>query len=612
MPGIFGILNRSKNRPSENFSESMYHQLEHGAGWFGGKCLQHKSGFHGLVDFRSRLEGNYAFSSDRKSLVVYGEIYSSGDLKIFDGNKAKTLLSLYEKDGLDFLDYLNGSFALSIYDEEKGKATIATDRYGSKNLFYVVNSDTILFSSEIKGILKESSVEPKLNPEAIGEFFTFSYLLGNKTFFKGIELIPPASTLIYDFIENKIHVKTYWDFEFNLNKWPKNLEAYLEEFDHLMEVAVERRMADKEKLGVFLSGGLDSRLIVGFAKIVADRTNKELISYTFGSKGGWQQKIAMEVANKLEIENKFYEIPSDSIAKYAEEVVHKGDGHIRIRDAHFISLLDKLRTEIDTVLVGFFCDTVFGAHLWTGLLQFSNKSELINSLFNRFRIKQIAEHVSQIFAESFAESLEENVMKEFIKSVREIALSHYEDIAHYWDLRQRGRRYILPISSHIDWYLNARDPFLDNEVVNFAMNLPLELKFEKRFIHKALRYSFPVLAQIPQDNTGVPPDTRGLSLLFSRIKRFVEKQSKNLVQKTSFGKVLFKPKDYRGYDYWLRTGSKRYVENLLLRGNYQNVFNQKYVEKILKEHMTCRGNHDLLICDILNIGLLLSEIRKNP
>lgn len=138
------------------------------------------------------------------------------------------------------------------------------------------------------------------------------------------------------------------------------------------------------------------------------------------------------------------------------------------------------------------------------------------------------------------------------------------------------------------------------------MNLPYELKFEKRFIHKALRYLFPHIANIPHKKSGAPPDTK--ILLFYRVTAFAKKQLKESLQKASFGRVLFVPKDSRAYDYWLRTGSRKYVENTLLRAN-QRIFDQANIGKILKEHMTCQRNHDQLICDILNLELLL---RKFP
>ncbi|MCK4821574.1 asparagine synthase, partial [bacterium] len=379
--------------------------------------------------------------------------------------------------------------------------------------------------------------------------------------------------------------------------------------DYLMEKAVKARMEDKDKIGIFLSGGLDSRLIAAFAKRIADHTNKELISFTFGTKGGWQEKIAKQVAEKLEIENRFFEVPSDSIAKYAEEIVYKGDGQIRIRDAHFISGLDKVKKEVDTVLVGFFCSELFGDLLSEDVLNIFSKEEFLNYLFDSYKIAQNTKHLPEIFSEFFLTDFEnfERKVRENFSDIINLSLKSYADVADYWELRQRDRRYILPLSNYMGWYLDARLPYLDNKVVDFAVNLPLDLRFKKRFIHKALKSLFPDLAKIHYEDTGALPDTTGLPLLFSSMKRFAYRQLKRRIERASLGKILFIPEDYRAYNYWLRTGSKRYVEEVLLQGLCEDVFSREYVIKILKEHMQCKKNHDQLICDMLNLQLLLNK-----
>jgi len=477
MAGIFGGVNLTENKPPEYLATEMSSRLGHGEDWFRAKCLCHPPGFHGVVDFKSRLESSWALSNGK-------------------------MLSLYEEGGLNFTKHLNGSFVTSIYDEDKRKIIVVNDRYGSKNLFYTISKDGLFYSSEIKAILAQPSIKPKLTPEAVAEFFTFSYLLGNKTFFQAIELLPPASILSYDCKQGIIQIENYWDFEFHQNREPKALEIYLAEFDSVMEKAVEIRMTDKDKMGIFLSGGLDSRLMAGFAKRVADKKGKELVSFTFGTKKGWQEKIARQVADRLGIENEFYEIPADMVANYAEEVVYKGDGQIRVRDAHFISLLSKVRTQVDTVLVGLFCSELFGEHFPQGILGVPSKEELADYLFNRERYEQVAQHIPKMFSTELPIDLEK-VRVNFIDTVMEIPFDSPGEIANYWELRQRDRRYIIPLSNYMSWYLDTRLPYSDNEVVDFALRLPLELRFKKAFIHKALRNIFPNLACIHWEKSGV-------------------------------------------------------------------------------------------------------------
>jgi len=609
MPGIFGCKSRGRSKLPRGLVEDMEESMKHES-WYQSSIFYRGSSFLGVVGLDTVFKNDQLIEERNGNIcVVIGNVYNKREL---GHTTADIFLSLYKcaraHSILDYMRQLNGSFAFAIYDENKGKMIIGNDRYGSKNVFYAINSDRLTFSSEIKSILKDPAINPKLDVDAVGEFFTFSYLLGNKTFFEGIEVLPPASILSYDSDRDRVQIRQYWDFEFYQRRKPrKSLDYYLKRFDELMERSVERRTKDKDKIGVFLSGGLDSRLITGFAQRIADRTNKELISFTFGTKGGWQEKIARQVADKLGIENRFYEIPPDFIATYADEIVYKGDGHIRIRDAHFISLLSALRSEIDTVLVGLFGSELFGEVLSQDILGVSNRSEVIIYLFDRYEVKQNTEHVPEIFSENFRNDLRGKVKKNFMETVKEIPLHSYDEIADYWELRQRDRRYVIPLSNYMGWYLDTRLPYLDNEVVEFAINLPLELRIEKKFIHKASKRLFPSLAEIPWEKSGVPPDTKGLSLLLSRLRRSAGREMKRFIARVSGGNILFQPVDYRGYGYWLRTGSRRYVEDLLLRDSGWGIFDRECVKKIVNEHMNGKSNHDQLICDIINIALLVNN-----
>lgn len=604
MPGIYGIWNLSGDKPLGYLASVMSNRMEHGEDWFRAECLNYSLGFHGVVDFKSRLVKDFIGLQD-KGVVIYGDVYSWGDLELSIQHQAENTLSLYEKNGCDFLKRLNGSFVISLYDEEKNKLFIASDRYGSKNLFYIIDSSRLIYSSEIKAILAEPSINFRLNPEAVAEIFTFMYMLGNKTLFDGINLLPPASILTYDFKRRNIQVETYWDLEFHHDKEPQKLETCLKEFDSLMEKAVERRISGKNKIGLFLSGGVDSRLMAGFTQRVADKEGKELISFTFGTKGGRQEKIGRQVADRLGIDNKFYEIPADMVAKYAEEVVYKGDGQIPIRDATFISSLDKVKSECEYVMVGAGCDTFFGAHLPEGILRISSKDELAGYLFNKYMVRQIAAHMPAIFSVELPIYLKERVKENFTNTIKEIPFNSCDDIAHYWDIRQRARRYILPLPNYIEWYINVTDPFLDNEVIDFALNLPLELKFNKKFIYLACESIFPRLADIPLEHTGVSiRSATGRFQMLPKVRQFALAEAKRAIEKISFAKILFRPIDYRGYAYWLRTGSKKYVEDALLSVVNEKIFDQRRVRDVVEEHMSGKKNHDILICAILTIQLL--------
>jgi len=148
---------------------------------------------------------------------------------------------------------------------------------------------------------------------------------------------------------------------------------------------------------------------------------------------------------------------------------------------------------------------------------------------------------------------------------------------------------------------------LDNDLVEFfAFRLPFYLRLNERFLQKALDYCFPSLSDIPWEHTGVPPNSHPLKVFVGKAMRFAKDKIGMTVERLSKGGVILAPCDYRGYDKWLRTGSKAYALEILLdpRTLRRGFFRQCYIQKILEEHINYKENHDQLICDLINLELL--------
>jgi asparagine synthase (glutamine-hydrolysing) len=596
MPGILGYFG---NEEFDNLANDMKTLLSHKKTWFDEIIFSHPLGFHGISDFKSNLD-SCAKNLEERSIVVYGNIYSYKN-KSIGGDKAEELLDFYKKDGIDFIKYLNGSFIFSIYDN--GKIFLANDKLGSKNLFYNANNDELLYSSEIKGILTSDSIKPILNNYAVSEFLTFTYLLENRTFFKDITLLPAGSVLVFD--DNKLKIEKYYDLAVKRETRENfNLNELITKFSRIFENAVKQRIQDKKRIGIFLSGGLDSRLLAGFAKKISQNLDIELKSFTFGTKGGRQEKIAKKIAKILNIENTFYEIPSNSIAEYAEETVYNGDGLTRIRDAHFISLLKEFREEVDTVLLGFFCSELFGETLIRDLNVLSTKSDLANYLFKLYHLTKVSKYKTSIFSDNFSLISEKKIKDTFIKTLEDIPLESFNEIAHHWEILQRCRRYIIPLANYISWYMEPRLPYLDENVVDFALRLPINLRLNKRFIHKVIRYLFPSLSNVVWEKTGLPVDSSPILENIFKIKRYFMDKLKAIIQSISQNKILFRDLDYRAYAYILRSDSKEFVFRTLLGNKDEKMWNYEKINQIVKEHMNLKKNNELILCDILQIKIL--------
>lgn len=614
MPGIFGCIDRSGNNVPEKIAVEMAASMKHDGSyvdkWILDPCLL------GAVELDFLC--NFNLANDKEMHIVgvsRGNVYNKSELCKKIGIECEPscitdssfIIELYKRKGLDFAKYLNGLFSVAIYDGKKDRIVVANDRYGFYPMFYTLGKKRFVFASEAKAILKNSNSIPKINKVAIPEFFTFSCLLGNKSFFKDVKMMMPATTLVYDRTNDKVKARQYWDFEIPHEK-TTSLDGMLKEFQKLMKRTVENMVQDRKEVGVFLSGGVDSRIVAGFA----NETNTDVITFTFGVKDCPQQKIAKEVADALGVENVFYEIPSDFIANYGEKIVYNGDGLVRIRDAHFIALLEKIRRRVNTVLIGTFGESLFGYNITKELLNSKKPEEAIDFIFkNCIRGISLSEY-QDAFCDDFGtqalRELKESFRKTLDSTMMNKNIEYPIDFVDYWDYKVRMPRYIYITFQFMNWFLETRHPFLDNELVDFfAFRLPADLRVDRKFLQKALNYCLPSLHGIRLEHKWVPPDSHPLKVFFGLARRFAMSKTRSTIERLTRGRLLvLKPTDYRDYGKWLRTGSKAYAEKILLSPKTleRGYFKPDYIKKIVKEHMIAKRNHEQLICDLINFELV--------
>jgi len=220
------------------------------------------------------------FSEDNSVVIVFnGEIYNYRELKTqyfndkqFRSNTdTEVILELYRKKGIDFINELNGDFAISIYDKKINKLFLIRDRVGVKPLYYFLDDKRFVFASEIKSILA-SGVKAEINEDEILNYFVFKYSPKNKTLFKNIVRLAPASYLELDLNTSSFKTKKYWELRKN-----KNTLSYgdaKEKLFSLLKDSTNMRLIADVPIGNFLSGGLDSSIIAFFLK-----ERKDLIHY---------------------------------------------------------------------------------------------------------------------------------------------------------------------------------------------------------------------------------------------------------------------------------------------------------------------------------------------
>ena len=211
-------------------------------------------------------------NEDGSVLIVYnGEVYNFRELterhalaerghQFRSRTDTEVLIHLYEELGLDMVQYLNGMYALGIWDSRSQELHLIRDRYGIKPLFYQQDEHSFRFASEIKAIIADPRVPRKVSLQALHDFLSFDYIPGVQTAFEGIYEVPPGHWMTIN-TEGQITTQRYWDLSFSVDETITEASA-VETSLELMEAAVQRRLIADVPVGVLLSGGMDSSTVV--------------------------------------------------------------------------------------------------------------------------------------------------------------------------------------------------------------------------------------------------------------------------------------------------------------------------------------------------------------
>jgi len=218
-------------------------------------------------------------------VVLNGEIYNYPALRrrLLDAGHrfrtagdTETLVHLYEEAGLDFLRQVNGMFALALWDARRRELILARDRLGEKPLVYREEPGRLLFASELKSLLEVPGVPRRVDPRALDEYLTYQYVPHPRTIFGGISKLAPGHLAVYR--NGRLEVRPHWQPDFSAEEDRPEAD-YAAELRELLTSSVQMRLQSEVPLGAFLSGGIDSTIIVGLMRRLS---NAAVRTFTIG------------------------------------------------------------------------------------------------------------------------------------------------------------------------------------------------------------------------------------------------------------------------------------------------------------------------------------------
>ena len=255
-----------------------------------------------IIDVNSGRQPVY--NEDRTVVVVFnGEIYNYKELReallkrghiLTTHSDTECIAHLYEDFGEEYVTHLRGMFAIAIWDIRQKKLLLARDRFGIKPLYYWQDGRDLYFGSELKCLLSVDRYERQMDFQSVSEFFTFKYVPGPRTIYKGIAELPPGHTAVWR--NGELTTRRYWQLKFSTDH-SKSVDYYREGLLHHLEEAVRLHLVSEVPLGSFLSGGIDSSAIVALmAKICPGNVKTFTVGFGDGQPGADERPYARTIA----------------------------------------------------------------------------------------------------------------------------------------------------------------------------------------------------------------------------------------------------------------------------------------------------------------------------
>ncbi|HEX3597853.1 MAG TPA: asparagine synthase (glutamine-hydrolyzing) [Polyangiaceae bacterium] len=378
MCGIAGALYLSGRQPDARVLEAMARQIAHrgpdgeGVAVFTNAGLAHRR--LSILDLTDAAAQPLASADGRVSLVFNGEIYNFRELRreletkgerFSSTGDTEVILRLYLDRGVRAIERLDGMFALAIWDDRERRLVLACDRTGKKPLYVYEDTEKILFGSEIKAILAHPDVDRAMSPAAVPQFLSHGYVPNPGTFYRRIRKLPPASFEVLELGKRSRGPEQYWDFPLEPSSPRGNALTVVEAEQRIREVftcAVERRLVSDVPLGAFLSGGIDSTLVVG---VMARLRSTKVKTFSIGFEGypAWDETgYARLVARRFETEHTEFKVRPESFDLVEKLAWHYDEpfGDSSAIPTFIVSSLT--REHVKVALTGDGGDEVFGGY----------------------------------------------------------------------------------------------------------------------------------------------------------------------------------------------------------------------------------------------------------
>lgn len=615
MCGITGLiyLNRGIVSPVilKKMTDAIAHRGPDGEGhWIEGNVgIGHRR--LAIIDLSPAGKQPMITTDNRYVLSYNGEIYNYLKIRseleglgcrFHSQTDSEVVLNALSYWGKDALIKFNGMFGLAFWDRKEQTLLLARDRYGIKPLYYARQGQSFSFGSEQKAITAQPTFKRELNKAALLEYFTFQNIFTDQTLLKDIHLLPAGNYAVLHTLTGKFTQHQYWDYRFREPDHKADKQEYVEELDRLFKQAVNRQLVSDVEIGAYLSGGMDSGSITAIATqqfpYLKTFTCGFDLSSASGIELGFDERIKAE-AMSARFKTEHYEIILK--AGDMERCLPKLSWHLeepRVGQSYPNFYAAKLASKfVKVVLSGSGGDELFAGYPWRYYRSANSQNfeNYIDEYYLYWQRLVSNSELKKMFAPIWAD-----VDKVWTRDIfRDVFATHDNELQRPEDYINHSLYFEAKTFLHglfvvedklsMAHSLENRVPFMDNDLVDFAMQCPVGLKLNN-------------LKEVLKINENDPGN-----------------KSSQFFQKTNDGKQILRDvmklyipdeivqAEKKGFSSpdasWFKRESIEFIKQRLLgsKAKIFNVLDRNMVETLLMEHLSGDQNRRLLIWSLLNI-----------
>jgi asparagine synthase (glutamine-hydrolysing) len=613
MCGIVGIVNRDGAPASpvllKRMSDALLHRGPDGEGvWtegpvgFGHRRLA-------IIDLTPAGHQPMQTPDGRFTITYNGEVYNFQELRLElearghqfrSRSDTEVVLTAFAEWGLDAIPRLNGIFALALHDRERRETLLVRDRYGVKPLYYAELGATLIFGSETKAFFPHPAFAIDIDREGLVEYLTFQNFITDRSLFRGVRLLPAGTWMrVPDDASRPVERRRYWDFHFAEPLEKKDRAGAVEELDRLFSQAVSRQLVSDVPVGTYLSGGMDSASITA----VAARQLPDLRSFTVGFDLSSASGLELGFDERAPAERVSYLCRTE----HYEMVLKAGDmercmrslvWHLeepRVGQSYPNFYAAKLASRFGkVVLSGAGGDELFGGYPWRYYRAAVNTGfdDYIGKYYGFWQRLLPADATPGIFAPIRGAAANVDPVGLF----RDVFADHASNISGPEDYINHSLYFeaktflhgLLVVEDKVSMAhgLESRIPFLDNDLVDFGMRVPVGWKLGNLGEVVRLNENEPG----PKTSKYFERTRDGKLILREAMARYVPTDVTQAV------KQGFSAPDAS----WFRGESIEYVRRLLGRNAAIYEFlDRATVQRLVDDHLEGRENRRLLIWSLL-------------